>query len=341
MSESSRPPDGVNFSTSPNTRVSPADEYTHPVEAAANFNESMYFNVFDPRTEVGGWFRIGNRPNEGYAEMTCCVYRPDGSVGFIYGRPAIDGNERFEAAGMRFEVLEPLEHLRVSYEGSLLDLADPLAMRDPKAAFTRSPRTGCRIDLSYRALAPAFGGEPEPRDDGEAGLGAQFARAHYEQHVGARGTISVGDEEWQIDGYGLRDHSWGPRYWQALASYRWLTCNAGERDGFMVAIVAGHDGDEVRSGVLLCNGAYSAIADARLETSYTDAGDHEQLRCTAKVADGRELEIHGSVRSLIPLRNRREGMTTTIGEGLTEYTWTGDDGARLTGYGMAEYLDQT
>ena len=49
-----------------------------------NYNESRYYNFFDPRPSYGrsvagcGW---GNRPNEGYAEMTVCLYLPDGRVG--------------------------------------------------------------------------------------------------------------------------------------------------------------------------------------------------------------------------------------------------------------------
>ena len=60
------------------TRLLPEDEYTHTPDAASNYNESMYFNVFDHATQVGGWFRIGNRPNEGYAEMSVCLYLPGG-----------------------------------------------------------------------------------------------------------------------------------------------------------------------------------------------------------------------------------------------------------------------
>ena len=66
-------------------RLAPEDEYTHPIEAEKNFNESMYINIFDPSSRLGGWFRVGNRPNEGYAEMTCCLYLPDGRVGFMFG----------------------------------------------------------------------------------------------------------------------------------------------------------------------------------------------------------------------------------------------------------------
>ncbi len=45
--------------------VQASDELMHPLEPAPNFNESMYFNIADPRTRLGGFFRLGNRPNEG------------------------------------------------------------------------------------------------------------------------------------------------------------------------------------------------------------------------------------------------------------------------------------
>jgi hypothetical protein len=35
-------------------RLEPADDYLHPVEEAENFNESMYFNVFDREHQTGG-----------------------------------------------------------------------------------------------------------------------------------------------------------------------------------------------------------------------------------------------------------------------------------------------
>ena len=81
------------------TRLEPQDEYTHVPDAASNYNESMYFNVFDPKTQVGGWFRIGNRPNEGYAEMSVCLYLPGGRVAFMFGRPKIANNDAMNAGG--------------------------------------------------------------------------------------------------------------------------------------------------------------------------------------------------------------------------------------------------
>ena len=313
-------------------RLAPEDDYTHPPGTDPAFNESMYFNFFDAGPQVGGFVRLGNRPNEGHAEMTVCLYLPGGTVGFMFARPEIEGNEGFAAGGLRFDVVDPMEALRVTYDGPLALLSDPLAMRDPRAAFASAEQVDCSLELDYRGLAPAFGGEP---DGAEGGALAGFAQAHYEQHVAARGRVAAGEREWELDGFGLRDHSWGPRSWQAPLWYRWLTCNAGERDGFMVSVIATRDGEVRRTGMLLDGGSYEPIVDARIETEWAgEHHDHTGLRCRARTAD-RELEIAGSVRSLIPLRHRRDGETTRIGEGLTEYRWDGK-----VGYGLAEYLDQ-
>ena len=82
-------------------RLEPEDEYTHPIEAAENFNESMYFNLFDPERKLGGWFRLANRPNEGKGEMSICLYLPDGRIAFMFKRPECTNNDAFDNGGMQ------------------------------------------------------------------------------------------------------------------------------------------------------------------------------------------------------------------------------------------------
>ena len=65
------------------------DEFPHEPDDVTNYNESMYLNTFDLDQEIGGWFRLGNRVNEGYAEMTVCLYLPNGQIGFMYDRPKL------------------------------------------------------------------------------------------------------------------------------------------------------------------------------------------------------------------------------------------------------------
>lgn len=321
--------------------LAPEDEYCHEPEAVTNYNESMYFNVFDPARQIGGWFRLGNRVHEGYAEMSVCLYLPDGRVGFIYARPAIDHNRELNAGGMRIEVIEPFRKLRVTYDGSVLLLANPLDMGNPSAAFKANPLVPCRIDLEYTGVAPMFGGK-QVKDDGsdiELDPEKSFARAHYEQHVAARGSFRVGDSEWPIEGFGLRDKSWGPRYWQAIHWYRWLPMNFGSDFGMMISIVASEDGRVRRSGMVLRRNEYVLIRDARVESEWDANGYQTALRAWAKT-DEREYVVEGRVLSMIPLRNRRKRddgtpLVTRITEGMTEYRCDG-----RVGYGLSEYLDQ-
>ena len=69
--------------------LTPEDDYTHPLGPEPNVNESVYFNFFDREQGRGGFVRIGNRANEGYAEMTVMVYGADGSALFNFKRPQI------------------------------------------------------------------------------------------------------------------------------------------------------------------------------------------------------------------------------------------------------------
>jgi len=314
-------------------RLDPEDEYTHELGPEPNFNESMYFNVVDPKTKLGAFVRLGNRANEGRAETTVCLYLPDGRVGFMFNRPEISDNDAFDAGGVRFEVIEPFERLEVSYHGQVVLLEDPLEMADPKRAFTENPYADCEIKLDYSRAGPMFGGEPEESHEVP---GEEFARGHYEQLVAGTGSISVGDDEWSVDGYGLRDHSWGPRYWQAPWYYRWLTANFGPDFGFMGSRIARKESDGRRGGFVWDGSDLHLCDGIELSTEWTDEGSyHRKIRATLRSGD-QEWKVDGSVLNLIPLRNRREEMVTRISEGLTE--WTLDDGR--VGYGLSEYLDQ-
>jgi hypothetical protein len=325
-------------------RLEPADEYLHPLGPEPNYNESMYFNVVDPDSRVGGFFRLGNRPNERTGEMTVCLYLPDGRVGFMFRRPEVTTNDAFDAAGMRFAVVEPFEELTVAYDGRVVLLDDPLELADPKAAFTSNPHAEAAVRLTYTRVSDMFGGEPDEPPDPAGGWEQQFARGHYEQLVAGRGSIRVGDEEWAVDGFGLRDHSWGPRYWQAPWYYRWLTGNLGPDAGFMVSRIARRDGDGTRGGFVWQDGRLHLCDSCEVRTEWSEPGSYQaEVRATlASSRSERAWAITGRVHTVVPLRNRRrtpdgEWLQTRIAEGLTEWTV---DGIAGTGWGLSEYLDQ-
>ncbi len=322
-------------------KLNPEDEYMHPLGAEENFNESMYFNVYDAEGQVGGWFRIGNRANEGYAEMSICIYLPDGSVAFMFQRPKINNNDAFDAGGMQFIVDEPYTALTVNYSGEALLLKNPHDMIDPGKAFKSNPKLSCTVELKYRGVSPMYGGEPMLAD-GSPWLespGSGLYVGHYEQHIAGIGKFVIGDQTYTINGLGLRDHSWGPRYWQNVQHYRWLPMSFTEDFAIMCLKKTTADGTKIVGGMVLNEGRYDLIRDVKIESQWDENYYQTSMSAWART-DHAEYEIEGRVMSLIPLRNRRtleDGteLMTRITEGMTEYRCNG-----MVGYGLSEYLDQ-
>ncbi len=324
------------------TVLEPEDEYTHEPDAASNYNESMYLNAFDLEQQIGGWFRLGNRVHEGYAEMSVCLYLPGGRVAFMFGRPHIADNSEMRAGGLHIEVVKPFEHLRVTYQGDVVVLAEPEQMENPRKAFKENPHETCVVELDFHGVSPMYGGRPVYEDGTEIEQKAEqsFAKAHYEQHTRVAGSMQIGDEEFAIDGLGLRDKSWGPRFWQAINWYRWLPMVFSDQFALMLSVIG-----ERKGGMVLEGDEYHKIVDCRIESDIDDRFHQTGMRCWAKSETGKEYTITGNVLSLIPLRNRRttpegEELFTRIAEGMTEYTHHAEDGSTQVGMGMSEYLDQ-
>jgi hypothetical protein len=309
--------------------LKPEDDYTHPLGPEENFNESVYFNFFDPKQRLGGFVRMGNRANEGYAEMTVTLYLPNGRALFQYKRPKIDNNDGWDAGGLKIDILEPGEQIRTTYDGKAVYLTEPRAMQEPGSAFKENPHRSVKLDMLHEGVGPIYGQVADPAEGGN-----DFARAHYEQHMRIFGTVEIEDEgKFMLAGNGLRDHSWGPRYWQSTPNYRWITGNYGDDLGMVISVVGDRIGGVFQKGDEVVN-----VVEVELDTSYESGTTfHESLKAQVKLANGEEHTVEGKVIGFIPLRNRRAGRITQIGEGMTEYTLDGD----RVGYGLSEYLDQT
>ena len=321
-------------------RLDPKDEYTHDPEPVSNYNESMYFHAFDKKQSLGTWVRIGNRPNEGHSEVTCCVYMPDGTVAFMYSRSKITDNKALKAGGMEFEVIEPFKHFSATYSGEVLLLKNPFEMADPGTAFKKNPRLPCNILLNISGLSPMFGGEIVKADGSPWDLDSETAvfRGHTEQHVSAEGSIKVGDQLFNIDGFGYRDKSWGPRHWQSFYWYKWLPVTFGPDFGIVVSIMGRPDDKPFINGNVFSEGRLRPILEARVNSEW-DVNFYQTSLKSYLRTEKREYVLEGDILSLIPLRHRRilsngEETNARITEGMTEFRCDGH-----TSIGMSEYLD--
>ena len=325
-------------------RLDPRDDYPHTPEAVPNYNESMYFNAFDTASGLGLWLRLGNRPHEGHAEMSCCVYLPDGRVGFMHARPAISDNSAMDAGGLRIDVVVPFEHLQVRYVGELLLMDDPLAMADPGSAFKRYPRRPALIELDFHGVSPVHGGEIVTLDGQPVTLDPEHAvyRGHTEQHMAVRGSVTVDGQRFDITaGTGYRDKSWGPRHWHSFYWYKWLPVTFSRHFGILLSIKGrpeGPAGGPHRiSGNVLRNGAYEAVLDGHIGTDYGPGHIPRGLNVWVRTAQGR-YDFTARVLATVPLRHKRAGAAagsyTRITESMSEYRC-----GELRALGMTEYCD--
>jgi hypothetical protein len=306
----------------------PADDLLHPITDHPDHNESAYFNFAS--NGFIGWVRIGNRINDGFAEVTICLYLPDGRVAMEWKRAPIADPAFHNAGGLSFEVLESFVHHRVQYTGEATILPSWRSLEDPGSAFKNGERTAVTIDLDFVAVSPPWSGHDSDAYEG-------FAPNHFEQHMAVDGKVTVGDEVFDIvNGLSMRDHSWGPRRWQLVEWYRWLIASFSPTLGIAVTIIGGRDGNYKTQGYVHhgIDAPLRSIVSATLENEY-DEGYYPTLAKWVLTDDqGETYAVTGDIHTPLPLRHRRDGQTTRIIEGPTVF---GIDGTE--GVGMSEYLD--
>jgi hypothetical protein len=315
------------------TILTATDEGLHEVGEADNWNESRYVDVWDPERRVGGWLRLGNRPNEGYAEMSVCINMPDGQVAFMFDRAAIEGNG-LSAGGQSWQIIKPFVSTRVVYRGEVLLLSDPWALVDPKSAFTTALRARCEVDLTSHAagLDSVMGRD---QDHIERIFLPGQADFHYQHLVRTTGRMSVGGEEWLVEGLGGKDHSWGPRNWHAKITFRWLIAMAPDGFGFMLVRGVGLT-KQTRSGFVWDDGRFHLVDDFSMKNRYRSAPNYELQEVEVVAHSGtRSWSATGAPVVWVPLRHRQEGKILRIVKSPTD--WVFGDGRH--GAGMCEYHD--
>jgi len=320
------------------TLLTDDDEKVHPIGTQPNWNESRYIDFWDAKQRVGGWFRIGNRPNEGRAEMSACINLPNGKTAFMFDRPRISGNT-LQAGNQSWEVEQPWHVNRVQYRGGLMVFEDPWILTDPKRAYETAPRTSADIDLTCRSggLETVMGFDQDHIDRIFLPGQADF---HYQHLTHTRGTVRVGEQAWTVDGQGGKDHSWGPRNWHAKIYLRWIIAAADDNNGFMLVRGVGPT-KRTRSGFVLDRGNFHIVDDFDMKNSYAGAPHFELRRVELLIKSGRRSwNAVGAPQAWLPLRHKqksRNGEDALLRIVKSPTNWTLEGGTK--GSGMCEYHD--
>ncbi|HKS91805.1 MAG TPA: hypothetical protein VJQ83_07745 [Tepidiformaceae bacterium] len=316
------------------------DDDIHPVGADKAWSESYYFNFYDPDREVGMFTRMGLRPNEGWCDALHVLYLGGERVAFTYGREALpEMTDRLQVGGLQLTRGESFKRWTVAYDGPAQDIADPSILITRRRERPEGWFKPANLDMSveFEALA-------EPHYSGEG------QRGHFEQPGAVRGTVTLGDETWDVSSYGVRDKSWGPRNWSGGSSespakteqpgdeprpfITWFSMNFGADIALGGTCGRGPDGQLNGSGWIHANGKTQSLTQLRVEdSSYKPRSIlHTGMHLTATAGDGTEYDITGEVITVCPTKIPMPQGATFVNEGLARFTMGG-----ATGYGIAEY----
>lgn len=314
------------------TPILPADEYMHEPTDHPQFNESAYYNFVDGDSGYGLLIRMGNRVNEGHAEVTVVVYLPGGAAAIRFDRAPITSNDAFDAAGLRFDVVEPLQTMQVSFDGTAYLLPQGTDLADPKRAFTTSPQVPVSLGLRYESLIPVYGlGE----GSGIQGAEDAIAVGHYQGPCRVSGWVELDGERREVNGLGYRDHSWGPRKWLGPSYWRWLSCLADDKNGFVAWSQKIGDERSPGNGMVLRDGVRELVTKVDVTSEYGPAPHYPTSMTVRMQTDsGEVVTATGEVFHNVPLRHRRGDEIARLTEVLVRFDFNG-----TTGYGISEYHD--
>jgi hypothetical protein len=280
----------------------PDDRFHPPSSDDPYWTETCWFTFAVPSLRLSGQLYPFFRPNQRVAAGGAYFWDASGSTLSTcrYAKnfwhlplaPDADLADLELANGIRYRCLEPLAKYAVRY----LDPDDGEV----------------EVDLVFEATAP-----PNPLGGG-----------HLDQPGRYTGTLRLQDERIAVDGFGMRDRSWGVRSQFGVALHPGAPFSHG---GYSYASASAHDafhtitaelGGALVSihGFLLRDGKWAKLAEGRREVLAREDGCPTRVRITGRDTLGRTLEAEGRCVNRLGLHLNPNLWTWNC---LTEWSWDG------------------
>ena len=282
---------------------------------------------------------MGFRPHDGWADALHGVYLPGGRVAFTYGRRTDLTPATVEAFGplgpavgnLTLHRREPFRRWNITYAGEAQHMADATVMitasKDRPAGWMQPMQL--QMDVAFVTTS-----EPHYTTIG--------AEGHFEQTGRVTGEIRLGEESWDVNGYGVRDKSWGPRTWQASIAteadrtpfLNWFSINFGPDLALGGLCDKLYDRTLHGTGWIQRNDTMLDLTEVTVTTRYNPLNPllHESLQVRGTDSDGTTFVVDGTVLSICPTKIPRPDGVTFVNEGLARF----HSGGR-TGFGIAEH----
>jgi hypothetical protein len=227
--------------------LTPHDDFIHPAGEEPGWRETYYFDFFDPASRLAAFGWAGVRPHQGVGDVIFALWREDVLLGqftrWDFNIPGDIGEERMSFGPLYFRPVAPFKTWEVFYDDG-----------------------ACRLDLTFDAIHPPYSwGHSHD---------AMFKTNshHYEQQGRYRGMVRAGDQTWQVQGLGAREHSWGRDASDGVRRWIWASAQFSERFAFNTLQATLGDGQEILYGYIFRGRTNDLVRRSKIRTAYTPRG---------------------------------------------------------------------
>ena len=242
--------------------ATPADDLLHPEQnrgiTADSLTETQYFGFSIPEERIHGMGYLWHRPNLGI--VTGGIWAWQGVKTMTVASELFDIRGFMNDSALANDLHE--YQLENSYGVRVIEPLKRHHMRYEDAA------RGNRVDLEYSAVTPAvmFG-------DGR----------HFEQSMRVRGELTMRGKTHRVDGYTIRDRSWGkprPELPMGMPPLSWMTCTF--NDDFAINVnITDHVGSNAQA-----SGAFAVPVERALNGGWV----YRNGRVTRIVSGHKQIE---------------------------------------------------
>jgi hypothetical protein len=283
----------------------------HPPSADANWQESDAYWFYDPNARVGGFHRIGQRPNIGTGQITAFAFA-DGGERYVLNDSYF--NDRKISASDRWET------------GHRVGSHVAESLGDQKMKFSWD-EPDCSAELEFYESFHA------PRNWSKTGHSDNFmsnlnSDGHLECAGKLRGALRIGARTYEIDALAHRDRSWGFRDNSRVSMhrYRMFSGTVGPQLSFASFLLDLKTGGKMVAGFVSRHGVDLDVRDLRVVTTF-DSDGLSPMGGTAilTLENGEEVKIHceGVQGFVTPMPDLGVASSDTIStftyEGLTGF----------------------
>lgn len=316
-----------------------ADYCLLEAENVPMFSENFWFVGYDLESKIGHFLHLGADPKD-FAKWDEKLIVTSGTDDY-YTHAASGGIRKPEVVAgplMTLHNRNPFHSWRLTYEGP----ASKTTLADMQAGVIVGSDEDHTISLDFEieTVAPTFlaasgGAHAEPHE-------GQAFSTHYEQMYRVSGTVAVDGHSVEVGGFGLRDHSRGPRDLTGWGTHALIGGAFPDGRAFGLFRVVGRDGTVRLEDGYVYDGTTYRRAVKTEHTGLTDvfATPGELVDIRLHLEDGEVVEIRGEVltASLLTFEGAagsKGGVDwsnpdgTVLMEGFPRWTWGGEVGGGI------------